>query len=49
VNLPIVWRTTKDKAIVKALTIRMTTVIGTGIAAVAVDRIFQFSELLVRK
>jgi hypothetical protein len=49
VNLPIVWRTAKDKAMVKALTIRMTTVIGTGIAAVAVERIFQFSGLLVRK
>jgi dihydroxyacetone kinase DhaKLM complex PTS-EIIA-like component DhaM len=49
VNLPIVWRIVKDKIAVKALTIRMATVIGTGIAAVAVDRIFQFSELLVRK
>jgi uncharacterized membrane protein (DUF4010 family) len=49
VNLPIVWRTTKDKAAVKALAIQMATVIGIGIAAVAVDRTFQFSELLVRK
>ncbi|MGD0571328.1 MAG: DUF4010 domain-containing protein [Candidatus Sulfotelmatobacter sp.] len=49
VNLPIVWRTTKDKAVVKTLTIKMATVIGTGIAAVAVDRIFQLSELLLRK
>jgi uncharacterized membrane protein (DUF4010 family) len=49
VNLPIVWRTTKDKAVVKTLTFKMATVIGTGIAAVAVDRIFQFSELLLRK
>jgi uncharacterized membrane protein (DUF4010 family) len=49
VNLPIVWRIIKDKVALKALTIRMATVIGTGIAAVALDRIFQFSELLVRK
>ena len=49
VNLPIVWRTTKDKAITKALTIKMAAVIGTGIAAVAVDRVFQISEFLVRK
>src|SRR5580693_2624276 len=49
VNLPIVWRTTKDKAVVKGLAIKMATVIATGIAAVAVDRIFQFSELLVRR
>ncbi len=49
VNLPIVWRTTKDKAVVKALTFKMATVIATGIAAVTIDRIFQFSELLLRK
>ena len=49
VNLPIVWRIIEDKVALKALTIRMATVIGTGIAAVALDRIFQFSELLVRK
>jgi uncharacterized membrane protein (DUF4010 family) len=49
VNLPIVWRTAKDKAVVKSLTFKMATVIATGIAAVAIDRIFQFSELLVRK
>jgi uncharacterized membrane protein (DUF4010 family) len=49
VNLPIVWRTTRDKAVTRALSIKMATVIGTGIAAVTVDRIFQFSELLLRK
>jgi uncharacterized membrane protein (DUF4010 family) len=49
VNLPIIWRTTKDKAVTRALSIKMATVIGTGIAAVAVDRIFQFSELLIRR
>jgi uncharacterized membrane protein (DUF4010 family) len=49
VNLPIIWKTTKDKTVVKTLTVKMATVIGTGIAAVAADRIFQFSELLLRK
>jgi len=49
VNLPIVWRTTKDRAAMKGLSIKMATVIGIGIVAVAIDRIFQFSELLVRK
>jgi uncharacterized membrane protein (DUF4010 family) len=49
VNLPIVWKTTKDRAVVRGLAIRMTTVIAIGIAAVAVDRIFQFSEVLVRR
>jgi uncharacterized membrane protein (DUF4010 family) len=49
VNLPIVWRTTKDKAAVESLTVRMATVIATGIAAVTIDRVFQVSELLVRR
>jgi uncharacterized membrane protein (DUF4010 family) len=49
VNLPIVWRTTRDKTVIRKLSIRMATVIGTGIAAVTVDRVFQFSELLIRK
>jgi uncharacterized membrane protein (DUF4010 family) len=49
VNLPIVWRTIRDKVVVKQLAFRMATVIGTGIVAVAIDRIFQFSELLLRK
>jgi hypothetical protein len=47
-NLPIVWKTTKNKSVVKALTIEMATVISTGIAAVAIDRIFQFSGWLGR-
>lgn len=49
VNLPIVWRTTKSKVVLKRLSLEMASVVGTGILAVAVDRIFQFSELLVRK
>jgi len=48
VNLPIVWRTTRNKAVVKSLTIQLATVLATGIAAVSIDRIFQLSELLVR-
>jgi uncharacterized membrane protein (DUF4010 family) len=49
VNLPIVWRTTRNRAVVRRLTIQMATVIGTGVAVVTIDRIFQFSELLVRR
>ena len=49
VNLPIVWRTTRDKGVMRKLTFEMATVIATGIAAVTVDRVFQFSELLARK
>lgn len=47
VNLPIVWRTTRDKAVVRILAIQMTTIVGIGIAAVVIDRIFRFSEALV--
>ena len=49
VNLPIVWRATNNEAVVRRLTMEMTSVVAVGIIAVTVDRIFQFSELLVRK
>ena len=49
VNLPIVWRTTKDKTVVRSLAMKMATVIAVGIAVVAVDRVFQLSELLLRR
>jgi uncharacterized membrane protein (DUF4010 family) len=46
VNLPIVWRITRDKVTVRRVTLEMATVIAVGIAAVGVDRFFQFSELI---
>jgi uncharacterized membrane protein (DUF4010 family) len=49
VNLPIVWRTTRSKSVMKRLTMELATVLGVGVVAVVVDRIFQFSEILVRK
>lgn len=49
INLPIVWRTTKDKTITKRLTLEIATVALVGIIAVVIDRIFQLSELLVHK
>ena len=49
VNLPIVWKATKDKAVVRRVILQMATIIGTGIVAVSIDRIFQFSEMLVRQ
>jgi uncharacterized membrane protein (DUF4010 family) len=49
VNLPIVWRTTRDQAVVRRLTFEMATVVSVGIIAVTIDRTYQFSELLVRK
>jgi uncharacterized membrane protein (DUF4010 family) len=49
INLPIVWRMTHDKSAVRRLTLEMATIIATGIGAVVTDRVFQFSELLVRR
>ncbi len=49
INLPIVWRTTKDKTITKRLILEIATVALVGIIAVAIDRMFQLSELLVHK
>ncbi len=49
VNLPIVWRTTRNKAVIGRLALEMATVVSIGLVAVTVDRIFQFSELLIRK
>lgn len=49
VNLPIVWRAAKDKAVIRRLSVEVFTVVAIGIAAVVVDRIFQFSELVLRR
>jgi uncharacterized membrane protein (DUF4010 family) len=49
VNLPIVWRAAKDRAVVRRLSVEVFTVVAMGLAAVVVDRVFQFSELLLRK
>ena len=49
VNLPIVWKTIKDKAVVKKLTIELSVVIAVGIAVVVLDRVFLISEMLLRK
>lgn len=48
VNLPIVWRTIKDKVILRKLTIEIIVVIAVGISFVLLDRIFGISEMLVR-
>jgi uncharacterized membrane protein (DUF4010 family) len=48
VNLPIVWRTTQSKPIFRRLTLETSAVLAVGVAAVVVDRLFQFSEALLR-
>jgi uncharacterized membrane protein (DUF4010 family) len=47
VNLPIVWKSIKDKAVVRKLTIELLIVIAAGIICVVLDRIFGFSDLIV--
>jgi uncharacterized membrane protein (DUF4010 family) len=49
VNLPIVWRTSDDKAAFRRLVIQTAGIMAAGILAVVVDRIYQLSELLVHK
>jgi uncharacterized membrane protein (DUF4010 family) len=48
VNVPIIWRTTKDHTVVKATLLRMACVLIIGVAAVATDLVFHFSEMLGR-
>jgi uncharacterized membrane protein (DUF4010 family) len=48
INLPIIWRTIKDKAIIKKMTIELITVIIVGISVVALDRIFRISEMFIK-
>jgi uncharacterized membrane protein (DUF4010 family) len=48
ITLPVVWKSIDDKAVVKKLTIELITVLAVGIAIVLLDRIFQFSELLLQ-
>jgi uncharacterized membrane protein (DUF4010 family) len=48
ITLPVVWKSIDDKAVVRKLTIELITVLAVGIAIVLLDRIFQFSELLLQ-
>ena len=48
VNLPIVWKTIADKAVVKKLTIQIVVIVIAGIAVVLLDRILNVSEFLVK-
>jgi len=47
INLPLVWRNIKDKAVIRKLTIELSVVIGVGITCVVLDRIFSFSDLII--
>jgi uncharacterized membrane protein (DUF4010 family) len=48
INFPIVWRTIKDKKLLKSFTWKLLAVIITGITAVALDHIFHISEFLIK-
>ncbi|UOE50642.1 DUF4010 domain-containing protein [Mucilaginibacter sp. SMC90] len=47
VNLPIVWKTIKDKQVVRRLTIEIMAVIIVGITVVVLDRTFLLSDMLL--
>jgi uncharacterized membrane protein (DUF4010 family) len=49
INLPIIWRTTRDRPTFGRLVLQTAAVVGAGILAVAVDRVYQLSELLIHK
>lgn len=49
INLPIIWKTVKDRAIVRKLTIEIVSVMLAGIAVVVLDRVFELSEMLVNQ
>lgn len=48
VNLPIVWRTIKDKTLFRKLAIETMIVMAAGIIFVVLDRVFLISEMLVK-
>lgn len=48
IDLPIVWRITQSRPILRRLSVEILSVIFLGIAAVIVDRLFQISEALLR-
>ncbi len=48
INLPIVWRTIQDKAILRKMTIETAIVIAVGLIIVALDRVFQLSEFVIK-
>lgn len=47
VSLPIIWKTIKNKAVLKKLTIEVLTVTAVGVVFVVVDRVYQLSDLLL--
>ncbi|WP_114937795.1 MgtC/SapB family protein [Mucilaginibacter endophyticus] len=49
VNLPIVWKTIKDKKVLRKLTLEIMAVIIIGIAVVVLDRIFLISDMLLKR
>ncbi|MES1160946.1 MAG: DUF4010 domain-containing protein, partial [Bacteroidota bacterium] len=48
VNLPIIWKTVKDKTLVRRLTIETITVLAVGIGVVFLDRVFEVSEWFLK-
>lgn len=48
INLPIIWRTVKDRAIVKRVTLELTTIILSGLILIGIDQAFSLSDHLLQ-
>jgi uncharacterized membrane protein (DUF4010 family) len=48
IDFPIVWKTIKDKKVVRAFTLKLASVLAVGIIAVTLDHVFHISEFLIQ-
>ncbi|HEY0176237.1 MAG TPA: DUF4010 domain-containing protein [Pedobacter sp.] len=47
INLPIIWKTIKDKVLVKKFTFELTAILIAGIAVIWLDRVFELTDKLM--
>jgi uncharacterized membrane protein (DUF4010 family) len=47
INLPIIWRTVKDRAVVKRVTLELTTIVLSGLIVTGIDQAFSLSDHLL--
>ncbi|WP_461450207.1 hypothetical protein [Mucilaginibacter sp.] len=48
INLPIIWRAVKDKAVVKRFTIELITIVFSGLAVIWADQSFALSDHILQ-
>lgn len=47
INLPIVWKTVKDRAVVKRVTLELATIVLSGLVVTGLDQVFSLSDHLL--